>query len=96
MKFGDVPDPASRESMHSSIKDYYISVRPEAPPHGRAFHELHADAMDRLERAITESTIQVLRRGTEYALIPLDLATTGSAEEPIGTTVGDDLRIRLS
>ena len=55
------------------------------------------DAMDRLERAITESTrIQVSRRGTEYVLIPLDLETTGSAEVLIGTTVGgDDLRIRL-
>lgn len=55
------------------------------------------DAMDRLERAITESTrIQISRHGAEYVLIPREIDSTGSAEVLLGTTVaGDDLRFRL-
>lgn len=55
------------------------------------------DQMDRLERAILDGArVQLMRRGTEYILVPRSIESDGAAEVLIGTTViGDDLRFRL-
>jgi hypothetical protein len=56
------------------------------------------DNMDRLERAITEgSRIQVMRRGTEYVLLPRQLRPEGSTDVLLATTTtGDDLNFALN
>lgn len=55
------------------------------------------DQLDRLERAIAEGArVQLMRRGTEYVLLPRALRAEGSTEVLLGTTIGgDDLRFRL-
>jgi hypothetical protein len=56
------------------------------------------EQMDRLERAITEgSRIQLIRRGTEYSVIPRSLRPEGATEILTAThpTTGDDLDFRL-
>lgn len=53
--------------------------------------------MDRLERAIAEGArIQILRRGTEYVVLPQSVRSEGATEILVATTpMGDDLSFRL-
>jgi predicted DNA-binding transcriptional regulator YafY len=53
--------------------------------------------MDRLERAISDGDrVQLMRRGTEYVVVPRRIVSDGSAEVLVGTTAtGDDLRFQL-
>lgn len=56
------------------------------------------DDMDRLERAIAEgSRVQLLRRGTDYSVVPKALRPEGATEVLIAThtTTGEDLEFRL-
>lgn len=55
------------------------------------------DEMDRLERAIAEgSRIQVMRRGTEYVLVPRGLRSEPSTDVLLATsTTGDELSFSL-
>lgn len=56
------------------------------------------DVMDRLERAIVEEArVQLLRRGTEYYVIPRRIRSRGGEEELVATTnAGDDLSFALT
>jgi predicted DNA-binding transcriptional regulator YafY len=53
--------------------------------------------IDRLERAMSEGArVQLMRRGTEYVVIPRSLVSEGAREVLVATTTtGDDLRFRL-
>jgi hypothetical protein len=56
------------------------------------------DDMDRLERAIAEgSRVQLVRRGTDYSVVPKALRPEGAIEVLIAThmTTGEDLEFRL-
>jgi hypothetical protein len=56
------------------------------------------DEMDRLERAIErELRVQLMRRGTEYSVIPRALRPEGATEvlRATHTTTGRDLEFRL-
>lgn len=55
------------------------------------------DEMDRLERAIVEGDrVQILRRGTEYILIPKQIEAAGPGDVLIATSpLGDDFRVPI-
>lgn len=60
--------------------------------------QLTHEQYDRLERAVTRGQrIAVYRRGTEYIVIPLSLATRGGREvvEARNPTTGDTLSLYL-
>lgn len=53
--------------------------------------------MDRLERAIVEGArVQLVRRGTEYVVVPRGIVSRGPEEALVGTSnSGDDLEFTL-
>jgi hypothetical protein len=54
--------------------------------------------VDRLEEAIRDgSRVELMRRGTEYSVIPRSLRSEGATEVLIAThtTTGEDLEFRL-
>jgi hypothetical protein len=56
------------------------------------------EEMDRLERAISDGArVLLVRRGTDYSLIPRTLRPEGATEvlTATNTTTGDDLEFRL-
>lgn len=55
------------------------------------------DQVDRLERAIQEERrIRVLRRGTEYVILPRALRARGRSEEIVAVHPGTGEEIRFS